>query len=147
MAVAVSMASHSVAWRSSSRERMDAVVSRRDSGDPPRWCSPSEWDKKSNKKRAMTVDREIKVYESTATLDFHSSSVCSEIGYLNIGTRGELVSGVAIAAVDKIGSCIVPMTPLWSRKAIGRMEVSPTCRNMSRVSRIARGSMHVACAG
>jgi hypothetical protein len=54
----------------------------------PRWCSPSEWGKESNSERAIAFAREMEVYESIATLYFHSSRVCSGIGYRNMGTLG-----------------------------------------------------------
>jgi len=53
---------------------MDVVVSPRGSTDPPRLCATFEWGKESNRERATAaVAREMEVYESTASLDFHSS--------------------------------------------------------------------------
>jgi ABC-type uncharacterized transport system permease subunit len=80
----------------------------------------------------MTFAREVETYESTTTIDLHSSRVvCYRIGYLNIGTRGGLARGWgAMASTVKIGSCSVLMTPFWSWKAVGRVRVSPACRDM-----------------
>ena len=60
----------------------------------------------------MTVAKEMEVYESTATLDFNSFSVCFGLAHYNIGTRGSLATGGAMAAAVKIGRRIVPTTPL-----------------------------------
>ena len=81
--------------------------------------------------------------ESTATRAFHSSRVCSGIGYWNICTRSGCVSGGAISCDDKSGLCSRPKTPWWSRNAEGIVFVSPIClMDTRRGSQIARWSMH-----
>ena len=67
----------------------------------------------------------MEVYGLTATLYFHPFMVCSGIGYWNVGTRGGLASGEAMSAVIKIGSRIVPMTPVWPTKVFGRVKIFP----------------------
>ena len=57
---------------------------------------------------------EVAAYESIVALDLYSSMVYSGIGYWNMGTRGALARGGAMASEDRSGRWIRPSTPLWS---------------------------------
>ncbi len=46
------------------------------------------------------------------------------MGYSKRGTLGGFASGGAKAAAVKIERCNVPKTPWWSRKVVGRVDVS-----------------------
>jgi hypothetical protein len=48
-------------------------------------------------------------------------------------------------AAAKVGSCNVPMTPMWFKKVAGRVRVSTTCRDRYRGYQNVRKLMHVAC--
>ena len=52
------------------------------------------------------------------------------IGYWNIGTRGDVLSGGDMTATVKIGSYNMPMILVWSKRAVGRVRVSPTYRDI-----------------
>ena len=120
MVVAVSVASPSMTWRSLARRRMDAMVSCGGSRDPPKRFYPVGWNKESNKERAMDFARKMGVHESTATLDFHSSRVCSRIEYWNIYThRGGAQEGLWPPRLRLNGSCSVPGTMCGARRQLG----------------------------
>jgi len=120
MAIAVSIDSPSVAWRSLARQRMVVVVSCEGSNALGRWIL-AEWNRESNRERVMAFARKVEVQESTAALDFHSfwgvfrDRVLVHRDSREFGERG------AMAAVVKIGSRRAPRIPLWSRKAVGRV--------------------------
>jgi len=58
----------------------------------------------SLKERAVALASMVAVWESTATLDFHSSRVCSGMGYWNIGTLGGCgVGGYCLRCEDGEG--------------------------------------------
>jgi hypothetical protein len=71
-------------------------------------------------KRAMAVD------ESTATLERHDSMAYSGTGNNCVGTRGVLVGEGAQASSVRTDRCMVPRTPLWSRKEVERVTMSPS---------------------
>jgi len=73
----------------------------------------------------MADDRAIAAAKSTATLDRHVSMACSGTGNENVWTRGVLVGGGALAFSVRTGRSMVPKTPLWSKKEVGRVIVSP----------------------
>ncbi len=66
------------------------------------------------------------VHESTVILDFYSSRVCSGMEYWNVETRGALVGEGVLDSSVRIKTWMVPKTPLWSRKALERVKVSPS---------------------
>ena len=78
----------------------------------------------------MTFASVVAECESTTTHVFHSSRVCSEIGYWKMGTRGGCVFGGSISSAVKRGRCSRPRTPWWSRNAEGIVCVSPFWRAM-----------------
>ena len=104
-------------------------------------------DKRSSSERAMSVERAIAENESTATLGHHVSMACSRTGNMHVGTRGVLAGGRAVASSIRIGRSMVPMTPLWSKKEVERVMVSPIRSERCRGFQMARRSMHVAKQG
>ncbi len=63
------------------------------------------------RERATFFASMVAVYESTATLDFHSSKVCSGIGYWNIDTRRGCALGVVMAAAIRMGRLSLSRIP------------------------------------
>ena len=59
----------------------------------------------------MALAGVMEAFESTVTLDFHSSRVGSGMGYREIGTLWGLAVGGDNASGVGIGRCRVPMTP------------------------------------
>jgi hypothetical protein len=83
--------------------------------------------RQTNSNRVIADGRVMAADESTATLKRHVLKACSGIGSRTVGTRGVLTSGGAVAFAVRIGRCMVPRTPLWSKKEVGRVMVSPIC--------------------
>ncbi len=95
----------------------------------------------------MAEAKLVAVAESTATLERQVSISCPGIGNLNVWTRGVLLDGDAVAASVRTGRRMVPKTPLWPRKEVGRVMVPPVWEARCRGSQIVRWSMYVAWSG
>jgi hypothetical protein len=98
----------------------------------------------SSSVRAMAVARAVAEAESTATLERHISMSGSGTGNLNVWTLGGLGGGCLVSASARTGRHMFPMTPLWSKKEVGRVVVPSTWAARCPGSQIVRWSMHVA---
>ncbi len=92
----------------------------------------------SSSDRAMADERVIAMDESTATSERHVSVTCSGTGNKSVGTRGVLGGGGAVASSVRTGIRMVPRTPLWSKKEVERVVVSPICVESRRGSHMVR---------
>jgi len=97
--------------------------------------------------RTMLVTREMEAYDFTATRDFHSTYVCSVMGYWNIGTQGVRSGSEMVLASFRMGIYSVTKPLLQHIKDVSKVIASLPCRVGCRRSQIARCPMHVACAG
>jgi len=97
------------------------------------------------KKRSSTLA--VVVADSTTTLERHVSMSFSGTGNMNVWTRGVLAGGGAVASSVRTGTCIVPKTPVWSKKEVVRMVVPPIWPTRCLGSQMVRWSMHVARPG
>jgi hypothetical protein len=72
------------------------------------------------------------VNEDTAILDRHSSKVCSGTRYWIICTRWGLArgGGGGYGRRGSVWELNRAQDPVWFRTAVGRVRVSPTCREM-----------------
>ena len=120
--MAVAMASPKIVYKSEAIERIAASASL---GFGEAQLGESLGDKESSSVRAMADAKLVAVAESTATLERQVSISCSEIGNLNVWRRGVLLGGDAVAASVRTGRRMVPKTPFWSRKDVGRVTVPP----------------------
>ena len=102
------------------------------------------WAYKASNEWPMALANDIATWESTATLDFHPSSVGSGMGYRKRGTLGGLANGGDKASGSGIGRFRVPMTPWWSRKAVWSVTVSSVWHEMRLGFHIVRWSRHAA---
>jgi hypothetical protein len=75
----------------------------------------------------MAVERAAAGAEATATLERHFSMACSMSWNRRVRTRGVLGDGGTVAVSVRTGRCMVPMAPLWSKKEVERVMVSPIC--------------------
>ncbi len=139
--IAAAKASPRMVWMSLASPSMDASTHRESSEFPEGrlsgWCAreaSNEW--------PMAIASDMAAWESSATLDFHPSSVGSGIGYRKRGTLGDLVDGRDKACWGGIGRCRVPMTPWWSQKAAWAVIVSSVWREMRLGSHKLRWSIH-----
>ena len=95
-------------------------------------------DKTSSSESVMADNRAIVVYEPTATLELHVSMARSGTGNINVGTRCVLAGGGALASSLRTGRSIVPRTPLWSKKEVERVMMSPIWSERCRGSQMVR---------
>jgi hypothetical protein len=86
----------------------------------------------------MVDERVIAVDASTATLERHDSMACSGTGNKSVGTCGVLGGGGAVASSVRTGIRMVPRTPLWSKKEVERVVVSPIYVESCRGSHMVR---------
>ena len=86
----------------------------------------------------MADERAIDADECTATLERHVSRACSGNGNRNVGTRGVLAGEWAVASSVRTGRSMVPVTPLWSKKEVERVMVSPILSEGCRGSQMVR---------
>jgi hypothetical protein len=86
----------------------------------------------------MADERVIAADESTATLERHISMACSGNGKRSVETRDFLGGGGAAASSVRTGIRMVPITPLWSKKEVERVVVSPICVESCRGSHMVR---------
>ena len=122
MAMADSVASPKMVWRSLAIKRIADSTSWGFGGGSPRpWLS---LDMQSSSDRVMADERVISVNESTATLERHVSMACYGNGNRSVGTRGVLEGGGAVVSSVRTGIRMVPKTPLWSKKEVERVLVS-----------------------
>jgi hypothetical protein len=136
MALADFMASPRMVWMSLDIERMvDSTFWDFEGGSPRPWLSQ---DKQSINDRAMAHETVIAVDESTVTLERHVSMECSGTGNRSVGTRGVLGGGGGVASSVRTGKRMVPRTPVWSKKEVERVGVSPICVESYRGSHIVR---------
>ncbi len=82
------IASPRMTWRVLATSRIYVLVSCEVSRPPSGDMSPVGNSIESKRERAVAFARCVAVYESTATLVFHSSKMCSGMGYRNMETRG-----------------------------------------------------------
>ena len=132
--MADSMASPRMVWRSLAIERMVDFTSWGFGGGFTRpWLSQ---DMESSNDRTTAGERATAVDESTATLERHVFMACSGTGNISVGIRGVLGGGGAMASSVRSGICMVPRTPLWSKKEVERVVVSPifvdSCRGFQK---------------
>jgi hypothetical protein len=125
MAVVVIIASPKIVCRSKAISRMAIFASRWFKGEVhcPR---VSVSDKVSSSVRTMTDARVVTEAESTSTLERHVSRACSGTRNLNVWTRGGRGGGGAVSPSVRTGILMCPRTPLWSKKEVARVVVSPT---------------------
>ena len=97
--------------------------------------------------RAKAEERAIAVAESTTTLERHVAMACFGTGKKNVWTRSVPAGGGAVAFLVRTGRSMVPKTPLWSKKEVERVIVSPVLSARYRGSPMARWLMHVALQG
>jgi hypothetical protein len=137
MAVAVGMAPPIMVWRSLGIEKMaDSIPWGFGDGSSRPWLRSQ--DKQSNSERAMADKRAMTADESTATLECHVSMTCSGTRNNSVATRSVLAGGGAVAFSVRTGKCMVPRTPLWSKKEVERVTMSPIRSERCRGSQMVR---------
>jgi hypothetical protein len=100
--------------------------------------------KRSNSERAMADERATTADDSTDTLERHVTMTSCMTRNKNVGTRGVLAGGGAVAYSVRTGRSMVPKTPLSSKNEVERVTVSRTWTGSCWGSQMARGSMHIA---
>ena len=86
-------------------------------------------------------------WESIAILDFQASKECSGIGYRKVGTLGGLGLGGGKSGPMETGRDSVPITPRWSRKAVGSVAMSTVWSARPCGSQRVRWSIHDSMSG
>ena len=127
MVVAVDIASPRISWRLFASSRMWVLVSWEIALSPSDEMGPVGCSIEALRESAVALASMVAVYVSISTLAFHSSNVCSGMGYWNIGTLGGCGDGGTNASAQRTGREIRPSIPVWSKKAEGIVCVSPIC--------------------